>query len=85
MTKYINRHGIEEEFNGNKIYQAILKAMKYGSGMVDEQIAKKIAEEIHAIVSTFPSDPTIFQIETYVYLKLIENGENRLETALKIM
>ena len=71
----IKRDGNSVAFDETKIYEAILKAMKYGSGMVDEQIAKKIAEEIHAIVSTFPSDPTIFQIETYVYLKLIENGQ----------
>ena len=45
MTKYINRHGIEEEFNGNKIYQAIVKAMKSGSGVYHQKIAKLIKEE----------------------------------------
>ncbi|MBE6022320.1 MAG: anaerobic ribonucleoside-triphosphate reductase [Cellulosilyticum sp.] len=70
----IKRDGNQVAFNEVKIYEAILKAMKYGSGIVDKQIAKKIAEEIHAIVSTLPANPTIFQIETYVYLKLIENG-----------
>lgn len=70
----IKRDGNAVAFDEVKIYEAILKAMKYGSGIVDETIAKKIAEEIQVIVSKFPTSPTIFQIETYVYLKLIENG-----------
>ena len=71
----IKRDGSQVAFDETKIYEAILKAMKYGSGIVHEEVAKKIAEEIHVIVSKFPTSPTIFQIETYVYLKLIENGE----------
>ena len=70
----IKRDGSAVAFDEMKIYEAILKAMKYGSGIVDEAVAKKIAGEIHTIVSKFPTSPTIFQIETYVYLKLIENG-----------
>ena len=71
----IKRDGNQVAFDETKIYEAILKAMKYGSGIVDEKIARKIAQEIHMIVSKFPTSPTIFQIETYVYLKLIENGQ----------
>ena len=71
----IKRDGNQVAFDETKIYEAILKAMKYGSGIVDEKIARKIAQEIHMIVSKFPASPTIFQIETYVYLKLIENGQ----------
>lgn len=70
----IKRDGNAVAFDEIKIFEAILKAMKYGSGIVDEAVAKKIAEEIHKIVERFPTSPTIFQIETYVYLKLIENG-----------
>lgn len=70
----IKRDGNAVAFDEIKIFEAILKAMKYGSGIVDESVAKKIAEEIHRIVEKFPTSPTIFQIETYVYLKLIENG-----------
>ena len=70
----IKRDGNAVAFDEIKIFEAILKAMKYGSGIVDEAVAKKIAEEIHRIVEKFPTSPTIFQIETYVYLKLIENG-----------
>ena len=71
----IKRDGSQVAFDETKIYEAILKAMKYGSGIVHKDVAKKIAEEIHVIVSKFPTSPTIFQIETYVYLKLIENGQ----------
>jgi ribonucleoside-triphosphate reductase len=70
----IKRDGNVVEFNERKIYNAIVKAMRYGSGSVDEQIADKIANEIKDIVSKLNARPTIFQIETYVYLKLIENG-----------
>lgn len=70
----IKRDGNVVAFDEMKIYEAVLKAMKYGSGIVDETVAKKIAEEIHVIVAKLPTSPTIFQIETYVYLKLIENG-----------
>ena len=71
----IKRDGNQVAFDETLIYEAILKAMKFGSGIVDEKIARKIAQEIHMIVSKFPTSPTIFQIETYVYLKLIENGQ----------
>ncbi len=77
----IKRDGNMVSFDETKIYEAILKAMKYGSGIIDEHVAKKIAEEIRVIVSKFPTSPTIFQIETYVYLKLIENGHEHTARA----
>ena len=49
MVKNLNiikRDGSIVEFNRCKIEDAILKAMKYGSGIYEEEIAKKIAEEI---------------------------------------
>ena len=70
----VKRDGTAVVFNERKIYEAILKAMKYGSGIVDEGIAHKIATEIESIFNKSHTKPTIFQIETYVYLKLIENG-----------
>lgn len=72
--KVIKRDGSIAKFDANKIYSAIIKAMKYGSGVVDETIAHKIATEIEANFEKSEKEPTIFQIETYVYLKLIENG-----------
>ena len=70
----IKRNGEVVEFDKTKIEEAILKAMKYGSGIVDEEVAKKIANEINSTFECLQTTPTIFQIETYVYLKLIENG-----------
>ncbi len=70
----IKRDGKMVKFDEGKIYNAIVKAMKYGSGMVNLEIAKKIASEIKDQFSHISdSVPTIFQIETEVYLKLIEN------------
>ena len=70
----IKRDGSQVKFDDTKIYQAIYKAMKFGSGAMDEQLARKISTEIHEIFNRLGTTPTIFQIETYVYLKLIENG-----------
>ena len=70
----IKRDGQEVTFDEMKIYTAIMKAMKYGSGIVDEHIARKIADEIKEDFSKVETKATIFQIETSVYLKLIENG-----------
>nr|WP_307992607.1 anaerobic ribonucleoside-triphosphate reductase [uncultured Niameybacter sp.] len=72
--RVIKRDGQEVLFDETKIYNAIMKAMKYGSGIVDEAVAKKIATEIKDFYAKSQVKPTIFQIETYVYLKLIENG-----------
>ena len=72
--KVIKRDGSIAQFDASKIYNAIIKAMKYGSGVLDEDVAHKIAVEIEANFAKLGKEPTIFQIETYVYLKLIENG-----------
>ena len=74
MNSVIKRDGSRVPFDETKIYQAILKAMKFGSGMYEEEVAEKIAKEIDETFKKLNTTPTIFQIETYVYLKLIENG-----------
>ncbi len=75
MVQYvIKRDGSKVTFDESKIYQAIYKAMKFGSGTMDQALAQKIATEIHEMFARLGTTPTIFQIETYVYLKLIENG-----------
>ncbi len=66
--KVIKRNGRQVEFDSIKIEQAILKAMKYGSGIVNEKLAKEIGEN-------FTSDKTIVtikEIEDYVYKSLVE-------------
>lgn len=63
------------EFKKEKIYNAIFKAMKYGSGIIDEGIANKIANDIKKDVA-HKDIVTILDIETMVYDKLIENKQS---------
>ena len=44
MYVVIKRDGRQVQFDASKIEIAILKAMRYGSGIVNEELAKKIAE-----------------------------------------
>ena len=71
--KVIKRDGSIAEFNKIKIENAILKAMKYGSGIVDEDVARKIADESEIKFTKYnEGTPTIHQIEDYVYYLLIQ-------------
>ena len=47
MTKVIKRDCTEVDFQKDKIFNAILKAMKNGSGIVKPKIAEDIANEIY--------------------------------------
>ena len=68
----IKRDGTKVEFNKEKIYNAIIKAMKYGSGIVNNDVAKSIADNAQQNLS---HEPTIYEIEDYVYMGLIKNNE----------
>ena len=68
----IKRDGSIVPFNKCKIEDAILKAMKYGSGIYEEEIAKKIANEIEQKYFGNENSPTVYQVENMVYNKLIE-------------
>ena len=75
MVKNLNiikRDGSIVKFNKCKIEDAILKAMKYGSGIYEEKIAKKIADEIEISCFEKENSPTVYQVENMVYNKLIE-------------
>ncbi|MBR2502624.1 MAG: anaerobic ribonucleoside-triphosphate reductase, partial [Oscillospiraceae bacterium] len=71
MYVVIKRDGRQVQFDASKIEIAILKAMRYGSGIVNEELAKKIAEDF----STDKMIVTIKEIEDYVYKALIESGD----------
>ena len=43
----VKRDCTEQEFDESKIYNAIMKAMKNGSGIIKPKIAESIAKEIH--------------------------------------
>ena len=82
MIKVIKRNGEIVDFNKNKIKDAILKSMKYGSGIVKKSVADEIANEIEKeyIISGI-GQATVISIEKTVYDKLIDKGER--ETAKK--
>lgn len=66
----IKRDGSKVEFDKNKIREAILKSMKFGSGIVKTGIADSIADEIE--VECAESDTvSINDIEKMVFDKLI--------------
>ena len=74
--KVIKRDGSVAEFNKAKIENAILKAMKYGSGIVNKDVAKKIADESEIKFEKYnEGTPTIHQIEDYVYYLLIQHDQ----------
>ena len=68
--KVVKRNGSLADFDKNKIYNAIMKAMKNGSGIVKPNIAKKIADEIEEEFSD-RDEIRISEIETAVFDKLI--------------
>ena len=66
----IKRDGSKASWDAYKIERAIMKAMKYGSGIVDQDLAHKISIE-------FRSDSPIVDIKTvekYVYDSLVKYG-----------
>ena len=78
-NKVIKRDGEQVEFKKDKIFDAIMKAMKNGSGIVKEEIAKEIAKRIQFEFEFDTCIPTVTNIEGMVYDLLIQSGE--LETA----
>ena len=68
--KVVKRNGSLAGFDKNKIYNAIMKAMKNGSGIVKPNIAKKIADEIEEEFAD-RDEIRISEIETAVFDKLI--------------
>ncbi len=74
MVKKLNvikRDNSVAEFDKDKIKEAILKAMKYGSGIYEEDVAQKISDKIEINCLENQSSPTVCQIENMVYEKLI--------------
>ena len=74
MVKVIKRDCTEVDFNPTKIYDAIMKAMRKGSGIVKVDVAAKIASEIEGETEKLDSI-SIYDIEKMVFEKLCEKGE----------
>lgn len=74
--KIIKRNGQEVNFNKTKIKQAIVAAMKNGSGIYLPDIARLIANDAEKFFERKNEVPTISQIEKYVYQRLIHYGQD---------
>ena len=72
--KIIKRDCSESVFDQSKIYEAIMKAMRFGSGIIKPTIAKEIAEEIES-EAQYIDDLSIYDVESLVFEKLIGKGE----------
>lgn len=72
--KIIKRDCSEVKFDKDKIKNAILKAMKYGSGIIKEKIAEDIANEIEN-ESEDKEEISIYEIEDMVFDKLISKKQ----------
>lgn len=74
MLKVIKRDCTEVDFQKDKITNAILKAMKNGSGIVKPKIAEDIANEIYE-ENKDKEEIDISDIEGFVYDKLISKKQ----------
>ena len=74
LTKVIKRDCTEVDFQKEKISNAILKAMKNGSGIVKPKIAEDIANEIYEECKD-KEEVSISDIESMVYDKLISKKQ----------
>lgn len=70
-----------EDFNKAKIEQAILKAMKYGSGIVKKELAKDIANNLEKLYINNNITPTVKIVEKDVYEHLIAKNEIEIARA----
>lgn len=78
--KIIKRDCSEVDFNPNKIYDAILNAMTFGSGIIKPNIAKEISNEIAAEAQTI-EELTVHKVEQMVFDKLCDKGEKQTARA----
>ena len=61
--KIVKRNGEITQFDKTKIEVAIIKAMKYGVGYIEEDIAKQVATQIEAYFKNLNETPTIYKVE----------------------
>ncbi len=74
--KVIKRDGSIVDFDKKKIKEAIIKSMKYGSGIYLGDIAKLIANDAEKYFRKEKETPTINKIEAYVYDRLVHYGQS---------
>ena len=71
MNQVIKRNGSLVDFDKQKIYNAIMKAMEHGSGIIKSSIAQSIADEIEDDFNNSENNMSIFDIENKIFNKLI--------------
>ena len=71
MNQVIKRNGSLVDFDKQKIYIAIMKAMEHGSGIIKPSIAQSIADEIEDDFNNSENNISIFDIENKIFNKLI--------------
>lgn len=72
--KIIKRDCSEVDFDKEKIYEAIMKAMTFGSGVIRADIARDIANEID-LEAQDQKDLDIYWVENKVFEKLIDKHQ----------
>ena len=72
MLQVIKRDGPRAPFDKAKIAIAIEKAEHSSTGLYEEGLAERIADEIEAYAIKLSKDMTINAIEDQVYYKLLE-------------
>ncbi|MCF0126860.1 MAG: ATP-binding protein [Clostridia bacterium] len=75
----VKRDGREVEFDKRKIKKAIVKAMRYGSGIYLPDIARLIANDAERYYEKRSETPTVALVENYVFKRLVHYGQE--ETA----
>ena len=73
--KIIKRNGTTVDFDKSKIYDAIMKSMKFGSGIVEPRVAQEVANEIEIEAQYIP-DLDIYRVENMVFNKLLAKGHS---------
>lgn len=74
-ARIIKRDGVVTRFDKKKIKEAVILAMKNGSGIYMPDIAKLIANDAEKEFRGSDDAITILQIEEYVYNRLIHYGQ----------
>lgn len=72
MLQVVKRNGKIVDFDKSKIVVAIDKAMHSSTGLYEEGLAERIADEIEEYAKKLHKDMTIYAIEDQVYYKLLE-------------
>ena len=83
MLEVIKRDGQKVPFDKTKIEIAIEKAMNSSTGLYEEGLAGRIADEIEEYAHKIGKTLTIYAIEDQVYYKLLEYHNPATARAMK--